>query len=148
MINCMAMCDDDEEDEIDELLDLRASLASCRYLDLRRHVRKNKAMNEMLWYYDDREFKQVVRMKKDSFLKLLWFPVFLFFLWYTVKFRRGGPSALLDAVTDGTVGELLAWSLIPQQAGSLPLLCYVSRAGHLPLLCYVQREPTQSPTER
>ena len=55
---------------------------------------------------------------------------------------RKPPSALLcaeraDAVTDGTVGELLAWSLIPQQAGHLPLLCYVSRAGNLPLLCYV-----------
>lgn len=70
MVKCMAMCDE-EEDEIEELLDLRASLASCRYLDLRRHIRKNKSMNEMLWYYDDREFKQVVRMKKDSFLKLL-----------------------------------------------------------------------------
>ena len=70
MIKTMAMCDEDEK-EIDEMLDLRASLSFCRYLDLRRHIRKNKSMNEMLWFYDDREFKQVVRMKKDSFLKLL-----------------------------------------------------------------------------
>ena len=39
-------------------------------------------------------------------------------------------------VIGGTVSELLAWRLMPQQAGGLPLLCYV------------QREPTPSPKER
>ena len=69
MVKTLAAWDDDED--IDDLVDIRASIASCRYLNLRSFIRKNKSMNEMLWFYDDREFKQVVRMKKDSFLKLL-----------------------------------------------------------------------------
>lgn len=69
MIKILAIYD--EEEEIEELLEVRAFMASCRYLDLRKHIRKNRSMNEMLWFYGEREFKQVVRMKKDSFLKLL-----------------------------------------------------------------------------
>jgi hypothetical protein len=33
---------------------------------LRSHIRKNKSMNEMLWFYDDREFRQVVRMNQSQ----------------------------------------------------------------------------------
>ena len=69
MVKTMAAWDD--EDNIDELVDIRAAIASCRYLNLRAFIMKNKSMNEMLWFYDDREFKQVERMTKDSFLKLL-----------------------------------------------------------------------------
>ena len=28
-------------------------------------------MNEMMWFYEERDFKQIARMSKDSFLKLL-----------------------------------------------------------------------------
>ena len=67
MIKILAMW----EEEIEELLDIKACLESCRYFNLRSHIRKNRTMNEMLWFYGDREFKQVVRMKKESFMKLV-----------------------------------------------------------------------------
>ena len=60
-----------DDDEIDELLELKALLMDSRFLNMRQFVRKNKSMNEMLWFYGEREFKQIVRMSKDSFLKLL-----------------------------------------------------------------------------
>ena len=69
MIKVLAAMDEDED--LEELCDMRAALLSCRYLNLRSHVRKNKTMNQMLWFYGDREFKQVVRMSVDSFLRLI-----------------------------------------------------------------------------
>ena len=64
MVKVLAIWDDDED--IDELLDIRACILSCRYFNLRSHIRKNKSMNEMLWFYDDREFRQVVRMNQSQ----------------------------------------------------------------------------------
>ena len=69
MIKVLAAMDADEN--VEELCDMRAALLSCRYLNLRSHVRKNRKMNEMLWFYGDREIKQVGRMSVDSFLRLI-----------------------------------------------------------------------------
>jgi len=71
LIKMMAMCGEDGTPEFDELLDLKVQLLSLRYMNLKQHVAKNKSMNEMLWSYQDREFKQIVRMKKDSFVQLV-----------------------------------------------------------------------------
>ena len=71
LIKMMAMCGEDGTPEFDELLDLKVQSLSLRYMNLKQHVAKNKSMNEMLWSYQDREFKQIVRMKKDSFVQLV-----------------------------------------------------------------------------
>ena len=71
VIKMMAMWDDDDTSEAEEISDICALLQSTRFINLREHVRKNKSMNEMLWHYGERDFKQIVRMKKDSFLRLL-----------------------------------------------------------------------------
>ena len=34
----------DEEEDVEELLEVRAFMASCRYLVLRKHIRKNRSM--------------------------------------------------------------------------------------------------------
>jgi hypothetical protein len=70
LLKTMAMFGDDETDDFEELLDLKAQLESVRFLNSKDHVIKNKSMNEMLWIYGDREFKQIVRMKKQSFERL------------------------------------------------------------------------------
>ncbi len=71
LLKMMAIFGDDKTDDYEEILDLRAHLASCRYMNLAQHIRKNKTMNEMLWFYGDREFKQLVRMNKSSFEMLV-----------------------------------------------------------------------------
>jgi hypothetical protein len=39
-----------DDDEIDELLELKALLMDSRFLNMRQFARKNKSMNEMLWF--------------------------------------------------------------------------------------------------
>ena len=47
-------------------------MESVRFLlNLKEHVITNKSMNDMLWIYGDREFKQLVRMRKQSFERLV-----------------------------------------------------------------------------
>jgi hypothetical protein len=54
-----------------EIMNLRLEMASNRYLNASTPIPKNKAMNLMLWHYPEREFRQIVRMDKKSFVKLV-----------------------------------------------------------------------------
>ena len=60
----------DESDslEAEEILDLKFSAMSTRYLNLREYVKKNRSMNEMLFTYSDRDFIQAVRMVKGKMI--------------------------------------------------------------------------------
>lgn len=71
ILKMLAIFGDENTEDADEILELKAFVYCSRFINLRQHVRKNKAMNELLWSYGEREFKQLVRMKKSSFLKLL-----------------------------------------------------------------------------
>ena len=64
---------DDDNDKVDANLvaDMIATVTSTRYLNLREYLGKNRSMNEMLFTYSDRDFRQAVRMNKPSFMRLL-----------------------------------------------------------------------------
>ena len=66
-----ALLSDDDSSDVEDILEMRSMILSSRFMNLRAHVHKNRSMNEMLWRYGDKEFKMLVRMKKESFLKLL-----------------------------------------------------------------------------
>jgi hypothetical protein len=67
----MAINGDENTADFSEMMELRASLEETRYLNLRRHVRKNRSMNDMLWSYSDKDFRQAVRMDKSSFVRIV-----------------------------------------------------------------------------
>jgi hypothetical protein len=54
-----------------EIIELRMGLASTRCLNGTTPIPKNKAMNMMLWAFPERDFKQIVRMDKQSFIRLV-----------------------------------------------------------------------------
>ena len=64
MINLLAAFDEDED--VEERLELKAAIFSCRYLNLKSHIRKNKSMNEMLWFYGERDFATSDRLFVDA----------------------------------------------------------------------------------
>lgn len=71
MLQVMCSHEDSNDDEnIDEIADIKATIESTRYLNLREYIGKNRSMNDMLFTYSDRDFKQAVRMVKESFAKL------------------------------------------------------------------------------
>ena len=63
--------DEENEKDADEILDVKAALVNTRYLNLREYVTKNRSMNEILFTYSDRDFNQVVRMRKPSFVRMV-----------------------------------------------------------------------------
>jgi len=70
-LKLMAMLDDDETEDFEELMEVRACLEDVRYVDLRKYETKKRSMNDLLWSYTDASFRQTVRMDKASFLGLL-----------------------------------------------------------------------------
>ena len=54
-----------------EFLESQAHLSDSRFLNERIITDKCKAMNNMLWRYNDDQFRQEVRMKKVSFARLV-----------------------------------------------------------------------------
>jgi len=54
MISLLAAFDEDED--VEELLELKAAICACRYLNMKSHTRKNKSMNELLWFYGEHDF--------------------------------------------------------------------------------------------
>lgn len=68
----MAMYDEDGTDDFEEIYEIAAQLSLTRYLYGRDFViPKNKTMNDMLWLYPRKEFRQMCRMNKNSFVRLL-----------------------------------------------------------------------------
>lgn len=52
-----------------EIMDIRCYLGETRCLNSREVIPKTKAMQDMLFYYPDREFLQIVRMSKQAFVR-------------------------------------------------------------------------------
>ena len=63
--------DEDDETDADIIADIKASVETTRYLNLREYIQKNRSMNDMLFTYSERDFRQAVRMVKPSFMRLL-----------------------------------------------------------------------------
>jgi hypothetical protein len=70
LLVAMATNGDEDSGDFVELVELRAFLASCRKLDPIQRVPKTDAMHTMLFAYPDADFKQIVRMDKQSFVQL------------------------------------------------------------------------------
>ena len=56
----------EESADFKEILDLKYGLDSCRFLSPKEIIPKNRAMNEMLWQYPHKEFRQIVSDKLGS----------------------------------------------------------------------------------
>jgi hypothetical protein len=67
IIRTLVINEDDESSEFQEILDIRMAMYNSRYLTARTHVPKTNAMNELLWEYEDAEFRQIVRTTKWAF---------------------------------------------------------------------------------
>jgi hypothetical protein len=68
--------DDSEDDEesfstLDDLVSLQIQLKSIRCLQTSAPIPKDKSLREIFWRYPDREFRQIVRMNKRSFARLV-----------------------------------------------------------------------------
>ena len=64
MLRVISSHGDDDADKVDAdlIADILATVTSTRYLNLREYIGKNRSMNEMLFTYSDRDFRQAVRM--------------------------------------------------------------------------------------
>lgn len=71
VMKVMAGDDADETEDFEEVAEMRELIESVRYLNLRDHIDKNKELPDLLWQYSDRDFRQAVRMNKDSFQRLV-----------------------------------------------------------------------------
>jgi hypothetical protein len=71
ILRIMVMNGEEDSADFREIIDLRFGLLSTRYLNSRNLIPKNRELNRMLWYFPEREFRQIVRMDKQSFVRLL-----------------------------------------------------------------------------
>ena len=64
--------DDEETDDFEELLYIKFCCESNRYFNLREYTKnKNGSIHDCLFEFSDKDFKQSVRMKKRSFIRLV-----------------------------------------------------------------------------
>jgi hypothetical protein len=61
----------EKSSELKDVLELRAGLSASRFLNGRTTVPKSNALAQMLFLYPEDDFKQIVRMNKDSFTRLV-----------------------------------------------------------------------------
>lgn len=69
VLSAMAHHGEEDTKEFHQLLEIVHGLSNCRYLNSRDSVPKSDGMTSMLFHYPEREFKQIVRMDKHSFVQ-------------------------------------------------------------------------------
>jgi hypothetical protein len=68
----MLMLDGKEDsDEFKYFMDMWVDIDCHRCINSRQPVEKNKSMRQMLWRYNERQFRQLARMEKRSFIRLV-----------------------------------------------------------------------------
>ena len=67
----MIIFDEDETSDFDDLMTLLGFVESSRYINLRNYETNKRSLNDLLWEYSDKNFRQIVRMEKSSFQRLL-----------------------------------------------------------------------------
>ena len=67
------MIRNDEENscEFNEIMDIYRHLLASRYLNPISRIPKSRSMLDIFWHYPENQFRQIVRMNKRSFLRLL-----------------------------------------------------------------------------
>ena len=71
MLEILILNDQEGSKDFSDFMDLKIALLASRFLNLRKHLAKNRNMNEMFLRYGLRDFKQAARMDKLSFERLL-----------------------------------------------------------------------------
>lgn len=71
MLRVLAIYDDDNTEEFQEVLKMYAQLYSTRFFIEREVIPKSSSMIDIMWHYADKEFKQIARMNKSTFIGLL-----------------------------------------------------------------------------
>lgn len=71
LLEYMILADDDESEEFEDIIELRAFIESKRFLTSKTAIPKNTTMNDMLWIWPDDAFNQEVRMGKLAFIRLV-----------------------------------------------------------------------------
>ena len=61
----------DSTKEFSDIMELAASLSSCRYLNPRNSIPKGSEWRELFFSFPEGEFRQMVRMDQISFLQIL-----------------------------------------------------------------------------
>jgi hypothetical protein len=70
LLRTLAIEGKEKSNEFVEIMELRSYLSTCRYLNPREAIPKSDAMKTMLFRYPDKQFLQLVRMSKSSFVKI------------------------------------------------------------------------------
>ena len=71
MLKQLAIDGKESTSEFGEILELAASLSSCRYLNPRTLIPKSEGWTEILWHIPESQFRQLIRMDQISFVRLL-----------------------------------------------------------------------------
>ena len=70
-LKTLAVYGEENTELFDEMMNLYAKISSFRYLNARVAIPKSDAMMNLLWSYDDKDFKVLARMSKHSFIHIL-----------------------------------------------------------------------------
>ena len=62
---------DEDESDLDEIMEIYAVVKESRYLYPREYKTHKRSMADLIWSYSDRQFRQEVRMSRDSFVKIV-----------------------------------------------------------------------------
>ena len=71
MLEMLILNGQEDSKDFSDFMDLTIALSASRFLNLRKHLAKNRNMNEMFLKYGPRDFKQAARMDKLSLERLL-----------------------------------------------------------------------------
>ena len=71
MVRILAIYDEENTEEFQKVLNMYSHLCSTRFFIQREVIPESSSMMNIMWDYEDKEFKQIARMSKLSFLGLL-----------------------------------------------------------------------------
>jgi hypothetical protein len=71
LLEVMVLFGNESCKDFSDFMELKFTLSAFRYLNLRKHLVKNRSMNDMFLQYGPRDFKQVARMDVRSFERLV-----------------------------------------------------------------------------
>jgi DDE superfamily endonuclease len=67
----LSIINDDDNSDLEELMELRWSVEETRFINPRIPIPRNRSMIDMLWRYNEYDFKQEIRMCKNFFKTLV-----------------------------------------------------------------------------
>ena len=71
LLRQMILEDDDKSTEFAEIMEIYEAVTGSRYLNQRTTIPKTRALLDVLFHFEDREFKVMARCDKASFIRLV-----------------------------------------------------------------------------